>query len=126
MLTAEQIQEARSQTVYSRPDDGPSDCDDCVRIAHEWLDAQRRIKSPNTRKWSLSHLITDWSGMHVSKPDVEVAAQLHGLIGQYPHYNIETRWVEPSLRRLDGITSANSQPNYRKNHKRSDYSSSEP
>ena len=121
MLTADQIREARSQTYYTVPDGKPTKCDDCVRLAFEWLDAQARTKSPNTRYWSLKHLVEDWSGMHISRTDVEVAAHLHGLIGLYPNYNIHTKWVEPSLKRLEGIARANSVPSYREHHKTTDY-----
>lgn len=80
---------------------------DCVRIAYEWLDAQKKIKGFTTKGYAIKHLVERWAGRYVSQSDVELAAALHPDIrGSYPYFNISARLTEPSSRRLDGIAQA--------------------
>lgn len=106
MLTASEIAGGKARTAYSL-DEEHHEHDDCIRIAYEWLDAQRKTKSAIKSGRPLKHLIEKWGGRYVSTTDVEVAATLHPEIqGKYPYYNISTRLTRPSDRRLDGIDQA--------------------
>jgi len=94
---------------------------DCIRIAYEWLDAQKKIKNPTTKRWTLKHLIEKWAGRYVSTSDVEVAANMHPNIhGKYPNFNISARLTEPSTDRLKNISEA-FKHNYREQHDSSIY-----
>jgi hypothetical protein len=80
---------------------------DCIRIAYEWLDAQKILKHPRRSSRPLKHIIEKWGGRYVSQSDVEVAAYLHkDISGDYPNYNISARLVQPSTVRLMGIGEA--------------------
>lgn len=80
---------------------------DCIRIAYEWLDAQKKTKGKTTKVNPLKHLIERWGGRYVSTSDVEVAAMMHPDVkGEYPHFNISARLTEPSKKRLSGIGEA--------------------
>lgn len=115
MLTAEEIEKAKARTRYSLPEDPHHEHDDCIRIAYEWLDAQKKLSAPNTRTtWAMKHLIEHWGGRYVSTTDVDVAAELHPEIeGKYPHFNISSRLTLPSDRRLASIGEAFAHEQYR-------------
>lgn len=88
---------------------------DCVRIAWQWLDAQKKL----TRRFSgygrpIKHLIERWAGRYVSECDVAVAAHMHpDVFGTYQgNFNLPARLIIPCLDRLDGIGQAMTQPNY--------------
>lgn len=109
-ITTEQIEQAKRRTRYrgtpyhQHPD--------CIRIAVEWLAAQRRMKNPTSREHSLKHIIESWAGRYVSHSDVEVAAVLVGLQGHYPFFNISSSLTRPNLSRLEGIGEAMAHKNY--------------
>lgn len=103
-ITDEQIEQAKQSTRYTgKP---VHEHPDCIRIAAEWLSAQRRIKQPTSREHGLKHIIEAWAGRYVSHFDVEVAATLLGLQGRYPYYDISSRLTRPRLTRLEGIGEA--------------------
>ncbi len=109
MLSSAEIIKAKSKTKY-RDNDHHHEHDDCIRIAYEWLDAQAKTKNPTKTRWALKHVIENWAGRYVSQSDVEVAAHMHpDIIGTYPLYNISSRLTEPSQKRLENITEANTQ-----------------
>lgn len=84
--------------------------DDCIRIAHEWFDAQTITKVPTRKNMAIKHIIENWAGRYISKSDVEVAAALHPKIrGIYPHFNIDARLTRPSDSRLADIPEAKTQ-----------------
>lgn len=104
MLTDEQIEKA-IQTLALK--NANHEHHDCVRIAFEWLDAQKKLKHPRQTSRPLKHIIEKWGGRYVSQSDVEVAAYLHkDILGNYSCYNISARLVEPSTERLKGIGEA--------------------
>jgi hypothetical protein len=106
MLSNARIDEAKLRTKY-RHADRLHEHHDCIRIAYEWLDAQRKISGACSKTFPLKHLIEKWAGRYVSQSDVEVAATMHPEIrGTYPHFNISARLTEPSKRRLDGVSEA--------------------
>lgn len=108
MLTAEQIADGKRRTRHTL--DAFHEHDDCIRIAYEWLDAQKIIATPNKRFRPLKHIIEAWAGRYVSQTDVEVAALLHPRIsGKYPNFNMSARLVHPREDRLDQIAEANTQ-----------------
>ena len=113
MITSQQIEAAKRATTYSLESQNHGH-DDSIRIAYEWLDAQHKTKQPNRRSTRpLKHMIERWSGRYVSMSDVEVAATLHPAIyGEYPWFNISSRTVRPSQRRLEGIGEAGAHPSY--------------
>ena len=125
MLTADEIARAKTSVRYSLPE-GHHEHDDCIRIAHEWLDAQKKLKSPRkTGARPLKHLIEKWGGRYVSQTDVEVAAHLHAdVVGTYPYYNISSRLTEPAQDRLQGIGEAHSQ-GYHDRHEAKSYANRE-
>jgi hypothetical protein len=105
MLTDEQIEAAKRSTPHTL--DAHHEHNDCIRLAYEWLDAQKLLRAPNTKFRPLKHIIEKWAGRYVSQTDVEVAAALHpGIIGKYPNFNISSRMVRPNDRRLAGIGEA--------------------
>lgn len=115
MFTRQQIAEAKATAAVAN---GFHQHDDCILIACQWLDAQKRVKKPNQQSWSrpLKHIIESWAGRYVSSDDVTVAAHLLGLKGTYPRFNISTRFTLPSTRRLEGIGEAMRHQSYRENH----------
>jgi hypothetical protein len=104
MLTDAQIQKAIEELgIKNANHEHP----DCVRIAYEWLDAQKKLKGPRKHGAPLKHIIENWGGRYVSQSDVEVAAYLHpDVVGEYSRYNISARLVKPSTERLKGIGEA--------------------
>lgn len=74
MLTAEEIENAKTacRRTAGEPVHGH---DDSIRIAYEWLDAQKRLKQLRvTNPRPLKHIIERWGNDYVSQDDVEVAA----------------------------------------------------
>ena len=79
---------------------------DTVRIAYEWLDAQRVRKSSGPFM-PLKHVIEAWGARYVSTSAVQVAAYLHPRIaGRYPGFNLSSRFTRPNRSRLAGIREA--------------------
>lgn len=111
MLSDSDIAAAKKRVKYGTPStDRMHEHDDCIRIAYEWLDAQKTIKSKNRHHLALKHIIEKWGGRYVSQNDVEVAAELHPRIsGEYPHFNLSKKLTQPSDARLNGIAEAYSQ-----------------
>ena len=103
MITDEQIEAAKERTKYSL--DAPEHVgNDGIRIAYEWLDAQKKISQPRKTCGPVKHIIECWSGCYISQSDVEVAATLHKNIeGKYPSFNLSARLTEPRHSRLDDI-----------------------
>jgi len=110
MISDDRIEVAKQNAKYG-PDGPLHEHNDCIRMAYEWLDAQKKLKHPiaatleNTKP--IKHLIEKWCGRYVSESDVTVAALLHVKIsGEYPHFNISKRFTEPSIDRLKEIPEA--------------------
>lgn len=119
MINKEQIAKAKEELNLENAN---YQHDDCIRIAYEWLDAQKKIKKPRNVPSTSKHLIERWAGRYVSESDVRVAAHLHPLIsGNYPFYNISSRLTEPSIERLKEISEAFTQ-GQRSTHQVKDYS----
>lgn len=116
-FTNEQIEAAKAAAARHKGNfyDGQHEHPDCILIACAWLSAQTRTKHPSTRGWSrpLKHIIESWGGRYISTDDVVVAAELVGLSGTYPRFNISSRLTRPSESRLEGIGEAMKHPNYR-------------
>lgn len=115
MLTDQEIQQAinklpkNADTLHEHPD--------CIRIAYEWLDAQKKIGSKCNQIYPIKHLIERWAGRYISQSDVEAAAYLHPDIkGKYPNFNISSNLTEPSRTRLTSIPEAMTQPDYHTRH----------
>lgn len=118
MISDEQIENAKRTVRLER---AHHEHNDCIRIAYEWLDAQKKTKQPRKDFSAIKHLIERWAGRYVSESDVEIAAYMHPMIsGIYPFYNISSRLVEPSLSRLDNIEQAFTQ-GQRDHHEESAY-----
>lgn len=126
MITDEEIRIAKSQTEYSVPGGPHHEHDDCIRIAYEWLDAQKKTQGINRKSRPLKHIIENWAGRYVSTSDVEVAAHIHPDIqGRYPHYNVSSRLVEPKSSRLSDIAEAHTQKSYKSGPNDRTYSTKE-
>lgn len=107
MLSDEQIEYGKANVEYSLKEGGHHEHNDCIRIAYEWLDAQKKTKNPSKKLYPLKHIIESWAGRYISRTDVDVAAFLHPDIhGIYPCFNISTRLTLPSAERLRGIPEA--------------------
>lgn len=106
MLSDEEIERAKRATRYTL--EAPThEHPDCIRMAYEWLDAQKKTKGGTRSTLALKHIIERWAGRYVSTSDVDVAAAMHPEIkGAYPHFNISIRLTEPSKDRLKGISEA--------------------
>ncbi|MDZ7642024.1 MAG: hypothetical protein U5J62_08395 [Desulfurivibrio sp.] len=95
MLTDEQIEYGKANVKYSLKEGGHHEHNDSIRMAYEWLDAQKKIKNPTTKTYALKHIIEKWAGRYVSTTDVDVATFLHPEIhGTYPHFNISARLTQ--------------------------------
>jgi hypothetical protein len=109
MLTDKQIEEAKKRALYQQeygtPRTTPDDHNDSVRIAYEWLDAQRKMKKASC--WPCKHIVEGWGKRHIPWFAVAVAAELHPKVfGAYPFLNIAKQLVLPSTKRLEGIGQA--------------------
>lgn len=124
-LTNAEIAKAKARTDYSG--EVSHEHNDCIRIAYEWLDAQKIVKVAKERDVALNEIITKWGGMPISQADVEVAATLlHPRItGKYPSFNLSVRYMVPNDRRLEGIRKA-LKKDYRKHFRPEDYARLEP
>jgi len=124
MLTDSEIEIGKKETKYSLKDKH-HEHNDCIRMAYEWLDAQKKTKGHMRKIMPLKHLIEKWCGRYVSTSDVEVAAHMHpDITGEYPNFNICSRLTEPSKSRLSAIPEAFTQ-DYWQRHDPKNYSSSE-
>jgi hypothetical protein len=120
MITDAAIEIAKKNTAYTL-DSHHHEHNDCIKIAYQWLDAQKKTKGISVKGNALKHLIENWGGRYVSTSDVCVAAELHPDIhGKYPRFNISTRLTEPSTTRLDGLPEAMTH-HYRDHHKSVSY-----
>ena len=118
MITAKQIKEAKKKV---RLQDSHHEHYDCILIAYEWLDAQKKTKKPRNIPHELKDLIERWAGRYVSLGDIEVAACLHpSVTGNYPFYNISSQLTEPSINRLKNIGEALTQ-GQNEEHQAKDY-----
>lgn len=73
MITDVEIESAKANTAYTI-DGHHHEYNDCIRIAYEWLDAQKKTKGTTRTGFALKHLIEQWGGRYVSTSDVCVAA----------------------------------------------------
>jgi hypothetical protein len=112
MLSDEEIDYAISITNSS--DVAIHEHRDCIRLAYEWIDAQKKRANINRKSaFPLKHIIESWGKRYVSQADVEVAANLHPDIkGRYPYYNISARLTKPSEIRLLNIGEAGKHQGY--------------
>jgi len=60
VLTDEQIENGKARV--GRQLDGHHEHNDCIRMAYEWLDAQRTTKTIRNTHQPLKHIIEKWSG----------------------------------------------------------------
>ena len=110
MISAEAIAAAKLGFRYSHPGDVMHEHDDCIRLAYEWLDAQNVRSTPSGKFRPIKHIIEKWAGRYVSQSDVEIAAAMHPRIrGKYPDFNLSSRLILPSDKRLNGIAEARTQ-----------------
>lgn len=111
VLTDKEIEEAKKRAP--KVADGQHEHNDCIRIAYEWLDAQKKTRNPTTKDRQFKHIIESWGERYVSTDDVQVAAWLHPEIkGKYPRFNIGKRLTLPSKARLGNIEEAGKHPSY--------------
>ncbi len=116
MITDDEIESAKKRTKYTL-DSRHHEHSDCIRIAYEWLDAQKRLKNKSSKANVSKHVIEKWGGRYISTSDVCAAAEMHPDIhGVYPFFNISSRLIEPSLDRLQGIGEAMKHSNYRESY----------
>lgn len=100
---------------------------DSVRIAYEWVDAQKTNKRASFDRTPWKHLIENWGGFYVSPHDVDIATYLHpSTWGRYGCSNISTRLIWPHPRRLEGIESAGQHRQYRDLNYKHFYTTAEP
>lgn len=114
MLTDSQIEDMKAGFEYSsslgypynkKPYKPTHGSNERIRIAYQWLDAQKKIKTINKRLcFPVKHMVEGWCGDYVSRDDVEIAAALHPSIkGEYPDFNISQMLTLPSKSRLSNI-----------------------
>jgi hypothetical protein len=97
MLTDFEINIAKTK-VKKWNSDSLHEHSDCIRMAYEWLDAQKKTKGKVRKQFALKHLVERWAGRYVSRSDLEAAAYLHPDIhGEYPYYNISSQLTLPSV-----------------------------
>ena len=101
-LTDQQILDAKNAINLYQP---RHEHDDCIRMAYEWLDAQKKLKSKRSGDWK--HLVQYWCGSYISEDDVKIAAHLHPDIQfEGSKVNISRRLVLPKRERLADIGEA--------------------
>lgn len=112
ILTDQEIEKAKQEIINIR--DGISHRhNDCVRIAYEWLNAQKKRKSISMSYGShIKGMIKMWAKRFVGIDDVLVAAHLHPEIiicirCANPRFNLSLKYTIPSYDRLYGIGEAN-------------------
>ncbi|UIJ73392.1 hypothetical protein [Aurantimonas sp. HBX-1] len=111
MLTAEDIAKAKAFTSRSTPK-AYHQSDDSIRIAYEWLDAQKLVAHPGRTYRPLKEIIESWGGGYISQSDVEVAAHLHPRVfGDYPYFNLGAALVRPSEARIEKVKGRRVCPN---------------
>lgn len=114
MLTDSQIDAMKAGFEYSlskgypynkKPYKPTHESNERIRIAYQWLDAQKKIKTINKRLYfPVKHMVEGWCGDYISRDDVEIAAAIHPNIkGEYPDFNISQMLTLPSKKRLAGI-----------------------
>lgn len=102
------IENAKKEIKYMYGgDEGFHQHNDCVRIAYEWLSAQKRTKSIKGY-YSRKHEIESWGGRYVSRHDVELAAHILGIPVKNGRMGISKNCVLPCISRLNYIGQANS------------------
>ncbi|TGK41237.1 hypothetical protein [Leptospira andrefontaineae] len=115
-LTDIEIEEAKGKVDYNHPHHYHQS-NDCIRIAFEFIDAQKKTKTISKYPIVDKHLVENWAGRYISMSDVEVACFLHNEVkGKYPFYNISKNLTDPSTERLKNIKEAFSQSGYRERH----------
>jgi hypothetical protein len=125
MLSDKTIEAAKLRAKYSLNEGPLHEHNDCIRIAYEWLDAQKKLKSTTKKAYPLKHIIEKWGGRYVSRTDVDAAAELHPEIhGIYPYFNISAKLTKPNIKRLEGIEQAFTQ-DYKERASDSPYSREE-
>ncbi len=89
----------------------------CIIFAYQWLAAQKRVKNPSKFFYlPLKHVIEAWAGHYVSEYDVVAAAQLLGLKGEYPNYNISKKLTSPDHKRVEQYAQFMTMKNYCDNY----------
>ena len=122
MLTSTSIALAKLFITYPTPYDIYHEHDDCIRICHEWLSAQR-LRKQNTGFGvrQVRNLIMQWGGSYVSKDDMLVAASMvPGLRLDMGKGNLQKSLTLPSDARLIGISQAFRHPDQRERFERDD------
>lgn len=106
MTTIKQQQQAKEHLHRNTP----GNVDDRIRIAYEWLDAQRKLDRSISQRTDLQKLISTWGGKRIDIEDIDRAAHLHDKItGQYAKYNINYRFILPAAERLRVLVQADRQ-----------------
>lgn len=101
-LSTEEIARAKQQANLQSP---RHEHDDCIRMAYEWLDAQKTTPTRRADDWK--HIVEYWCGRYITDDDVKIAALLHPRVEPDGNrLNISRRLVLPSFERLIGITGA--------------------
>lgn len=105
-LPSETIEKAKREIEYMWDDKGFHQHDDCVRIAFEWLSAQKRTKTISGH-FSHKHDMERWAGRYVCSHDVELAAHILGIPVKNGRMGISKNTVLPCFSRLDLIEQVN-------------------
>lgn len=111
-LSDEVIRKAKKEIIYETyvGKGGPlHEHNDCVRIAYEWLSAQKIVKSLQIPTYPLKHIIESWGGRYVSECDLDVAAHILGVPLVNRRIAISKRITLPCHSRLEHIGEAKTQ-----------------
>ena len=101
-LTDQDIKDAKNAVNLNNPQ---HEHNDCIRMAYEWLDAQKTVKTKRADDWK--HLVEYWCGRYITKDDIKIAAHLHPRIGREKEkLNISNRLTLPRPERLIGVNEA--------------------
>ena len=121
ILTHQKILDAKNALKLHKPQ---HEHDDCIRMAYEWLDAQKAIKTKRSDDWK--HLVEYWCGRSITTDDLKIAAHLHPKIERDGDaLNIGKRMALPSFERLIGISEAKTQVPRMSNEDKRRYASRE-
>lgn len=121
-ITMNSIAIAEKELGISRADQ--TENGDGVKIAYQWLMAQKKIATQNNHQ-QIKSLIRSWSGCFITDDDIAIAGHLLGVGSAIQNLSISTKYTLPKQERLDSISSKHKHPGYLDDFDKKYYSSVE-
>lgn len=117
-ITDSEIKLALDEIKKKSSDDFYTESLDSVRIAYQWLDAQKSLKGVHLHISPIKHVIEFWGCRYVSQYDLDAAVLLHPRFkGSNDCYNLSKDLILPAMFRLEGIKEAGLHMDYRERNR---------